>query len=204
MNVNHNDENKPKKDKLNLTYDEYKKIKGKEEKKDFINENDFKFMFYYIPEEVTSGFLGIRLSFVIKFVSIFYAYRALKAVHEEINYYSRNNQNINIINCILNVLCIFTSILLYVSMYKKSYNFTRFCYYVYVGHFFYKLFETINYLYNKLSLKRYNINAFIGIILGLSTSSVLNLISTWFIFSYMVYTHNSINILFFIWKKCLL
>ena len=78
-------------------------------------------------------------------------------------------------------------------MYKKSFNFMRICYYVYVIHFFYKLIETILYLYNKLTLKRYHINAIIGIILGLSSSSVINLISTWVIFSYMVYIYNINN-----------
>ena len=180
----------PKKDKLNINYDEYLKSKEKEEKEDFENIHDFKFMFYYIPEEVTKSIIGIRLSLIVKIVSIMYAYRALKSLQEEITINTMQKKGINNINFIFNCVCIFTSILLYFSMYKKSYNFMRFCYYVYVAHFFYKLFETIIYLYTKLTLKRYNMNAIIGIILGLSTSSVINLISTWLIFSYMVYMYN--------------
>ena len=190
MHKSHNHKYEPKKDKLNINYDEYKKIQEKENKKDFENTHDFKFMFYYIPEEITKNIMGIRLSLLIKLVSIFYAYRALKSLREEIAYNTIQKKGINVLNFIFNSICIFTSILLYFSMYKKSFNFMRFSYYVYLFHFFYKLIETILYLYNKLSHKRYHINAIIGIILGLSTSSVLNLISTWIIFSYMVYIYN--------------
>ena len=193
MQKRHNHKYNPKKDKLNINYDEYKKIKEKEDKKDFENEKDFKFMFYYTPEEVTQSIFGVRLSLIVKLVSIIYAYRALKSIHEEITYNTILKNGFNILNIIFNCICIFTSILLYFSMYKKSYNFMWFCYYVYVIHFFYKLIETIIYLYNKLTHKKYNINAVIGIILGLSTSSVINLISTWIIFSYMVYIYNINN-----------
>ena len=193
MHKSHKHKYDPKKDKLNMNYEEYQKLREKEDKKDFENENDLKFMFYYIPEEVTQSILGIRLSIIVKFVSIIYAYRALKSIHEEITYNTILKQGINNLNLIFNCVCIFTSLLLYFSMYKKSYNFMRFSYYVYVAHFFYKLIETILYLFNKLTHKKYNINAVIGIILGLSTSSVLNLISTWVIFSYMVYIYNINN-----------
>ena len=192
MNKSHYHKYNPKKDKLNMKYDDYQKIKQKEDKEDYENIHDFKFM-YYIPEEVTKSIIGIRLSLIAKFISIFYAYRALKTLHEEIAFSTIENKGVNNINCIFNCVCIFTSILLYFSMYKKSFNFMRICYYVYVIHFFYKLIETILYLYNKLTLKRYHINAIIGIILGLSTSSVVNLISTWIIFSYMVYIYNINN-----------
>ena len=190
MHKSHTHKYDPKKDKQNINYDEYMKLKEKEDKEDFENIHDFKFMFYYLPEEITKSILGIRLSLVVKLVSIFYAYRALKSLHEEITYNTVQRKGVNTLNFIFNSICIFTSILLYFSIYKKSYNFMKFCYYVYVVHFFYKLFETIFYLYIKLTRKRYNINAIIGIILGLSTSSVLNLISTWIIFSYMAYIYN--------------
>ena len=190
MHKSHNHKYEPKKDKLNMNYDEFKKKQEKENKKDFENIHDFKFIFYYLPEEITKHIMGIRLSLLVKLVSIFYAYRALKSLHEEITYNTIQKKGINTLNFIFNSVCIFTSLLLYFSMYKKSFNFMRFCYYVYVFHFFYKLIETILYLYNRLSHKRYHINAIIGIILGLSISSVLNLISTWIIFSYMVYIYN--------------
>ena len=190
MRKSHNHKYEPKKDKLNMNYDEFKKIQEKENKKDFENVHDFKFIFYYIPEEITKNIMGIRLNLLVKLVSIYYSYRALKSLHEEITYNTIQKKGINTLNFIFNSVCIFTSLLLYFSMYKKSFNFMRFCYYVYVFHFFYKLLETILYLYNRLSHKRYHINAIIGIILGLSTSSVLNLISTWIIFSYMVYIYN--------------
>ena len=190
MRRSHNHKYEPKKDKLNMNYDEFKKIQEKENKKDFENIHDFKFIFYYIPEEITKNIMGIRLNLLVKLVSIYYAYRALKSLHEEITYNTIQKKGINTLNFIFNSVCIFTSLLLYFSMYKKSFNFMRFCYYVYVFHFFYKLLETILYLFNRLSHKRYHINAIIGIILGLSTSSVLNLISTWIIFSYMVYIYN--------------
>ena len=176
-----------------MKYEDYLKIKQKEDKEDYENIHDFKFMFYYIPEEVTKSIIGIRLSLIAKFISIFYAYLALKTLHEEIAFSTIENKGVNNINCIFKCVCIFRPILLYFSMYKKSFNFMTICYYVYVIHFFYKLIETILYLYNKLTLKRYHINAIIGIILGLSTSSVVNLISTWIIFSYMVYIYNINN-----------
>ena len=66
----------------------------------------------------------------------------------------------------------------------------RLSYYVYLFHFVYKFVESCFYLYYKLSKKRYNIYSLLGIILGLSTSSVINLISTWIIFSHMVYIYN--------------
>ena len=162
-------------------------------KEDFENIHDFKFMFYYIPEEVTRSIIGIRLALIVKFVSIYYAYRALKSLREDINYSRIQEENINALNFLFNSVCIFTSILLYFSMYKKSFNFMRFGYYVYLVHFFYKLCETILYLNNKLAHKKYSINSIIGIILGLSTSSIINLISTWLIFSYMVYIYNVNN-----------
>ena len=43
-------------------------------------------MFYYIPEEITKSIIGIRLSLITKIISIFYAYRALKTLNEEIVY----------------------------------------------------------------------------------------------------------------------
>lgn len=179
----------PTRDKLNINYEEYKKIKEQEDLKDYENIHDFKFFLYYIPESITKSVLGIRLSLIVKIISLIYAYRSLKSLRNQIALLSIE-KNINYINFILNALCIFTSILLYFSMYKKSYNFMRFSYYVYVFHFFYKLVETCIYLFYKLSRKRYNIYSFMGIILGLSTSSVVNLISTWIIFSYMVYIYN--------------
>ena len=36
----------------------------------------------------------------------------------------------------------------------------------------------------------YPLNAFIGIILGLFTGSLINFFSTWIVFSHMVYTYN--------------
>ena len=190
MHKSHYHKYDPKKDKLNINYDDYKKMKAQEDKKDYENIHDFKFMFYYMPEEITKSIIGIRLSFLVKFISIIYAYRALKSLQQQIAYSNIKENGLNHIYLFFNALCIFTSILLYFSMYKKSFNFMRFCYYVYVIHFFYKLCETCTYLYTKLSHKRYNLNAVIGIILGLSTSSVINLISTWIIFSYMVYIYN--------------
>lgn len=180
----------PKKDRLNINYDDYKKSKLQESTIDYENKYDFKFMFYYIPEEITHSILGVKLSLIVKFISIIYAYRALRSLHDQIENFTIMKNNMNLINLAFNTLCIFTSILLYFSMYKKSYSFMKLCYYVYVAHFFYKLIETFVYIFDKLSRKKYHINAVIGIILGLSTSSVLNLCSTWIIFSYMVYLYN--------------
>ena len=189
MSKNHNYKYDPKKDKLNINYEEYQAMKKKEDSKDYINTHNFKFFFHYIPETITKSVLGIRLSLIVKIISLVYAYRSLVSFRNQIVLLTVE-KSINYINFILNALCIFTSILLYFSMYKKSYNFMKVCYYVYIFHFFYKLSETCHYLYYKLSRKKYNINSFIGIILGLSTSSVVNLISTWIIFSYMVYIYN--------------
>ena len=86
MNKSHYYKYNPKKDKLNIKYDNYLKIKQKEDKEDYENIHDFKFMFYYIPEEITKSIIGIRLSLITKIISIFYAYRALKTLHEEIVY----------------------------------------------------------------------------------------------------------------------
>jgi len=189
MHKHHNYQYDPKKDKLNINYDDYKKIKQKEEIKDYENVNDFKFFFYYIPESITKSVLGIRLSLLVKIISLIYAYRSMVSLRNQIVLLSIEN-SINYINFILNFLSIFTSVLLYFSMYKKSYNFMRICYYVYIFHFLYKFCEACHYLFYKLSRKKYNINSLFGIILGLSTSSVINLISTWIIFSYMVYIYN--------------
>ena len=189
MHKHHNYQYDPKKDKLNINYDDYKKMKQKEETKDYENIHDFKFFFYYIPESITKRVIGIRLSLIVKIISLIYAYRSMVSLRNQIVLLSIEN-SINYINFILNFLCIFTSVLLYFSMYRKSYNFMRICYYVYLFHFFYKFCETCHYLFYKLSKKKYNINSLLGIILGLSTSSVVNLISTWIIFSYMVYIYN--------------
>ena len=179
----------PKKDKLNISYEQYQKMKELEENKNFQNTNDFKFMFSYIPEEVTKSVLGIRLSLIVKIVSLIYSYSSMLSLREQIAILSREDY-INYINFILNALSVFTSIFLYFSMLKKSYSFVRLCYYVYVFHFHYKLIETIIYLFSNLSRKKYKIKSIIAIILGLSGSSIINFISTWLIFCYMVYIYN--------------
>ena len=180
----------PKEDKLNINYDDYKKKEEEEDLKHYENIHDFKFMFYHIPESITKSIFGIRLELIVKILSLIYAYHSLISLRKQILLYSIE-KNINYLNFILNSLCIFTSILLYFSMYKKSYNFLRFSYFVYVFHFFNKFYETCYYLFYKLSKKKYNnLNSLIGIIIGLSISSVINLISTWLIFSYMVYLYN--------------
>ena len=179
MTKEHQHKYNPKEDKLNLNYDEYKSMQEKEETKDYENKYDFKFMFYYIPELITKSLLGFKLNLVVKIISLIYSYRSLVSLRDQVLLLSIEH-SINYINFALNSICIFTSILLYFSMYKKSYNFMVFSYYVYVLHFFYKLSKK----------KIYNINSLIGTILGLSTSSVINLISTWIIFSYMVYIYN--------------
>ena len=190
MTKEHQHKYNPKEDKLNLNYDEYKSMQEKEEMKDYENKYDFKFMFYYIPELITKRILGFKLNLVVKIISLIYSYRSLVSLRDQVLLLSIEH-SINYINFALNSICIFTSILLYFSMYKKSYNFMVFSYYVYVLHFFYKFFESCHYLFYKLSTKKiYNINSLIGTILGLSTSSVINLISTWIIFSYMVYIYN--------------
>ena len=143
----------PKKDKLNINYEQYQKMKELEENKNFQNTNDFKFMFSYIPEEVTKSVLGIRLSLIVKIVSLIYSYSSMLSLREQIAILSREDY-INYINFILNALSVFTSIFLYFSMLKKSYSFVRLCYYVYVFHFHYKLIETIIYLFSNLSRKK--------------------------------------------------
>ncbi len=182
----------PKKDKLNINYEQYQKMKELEENKNFQNTNDFKFMFSYIPEEVTKSVLGIRLSLIVKIVSLIYSYSSMLSLREQIAILSREDY-INYINFILNALSVFTSIFLYFSMLKKSYSFVRLCYYVYVFHFHYKVIETIIYLFSNLSRKKYKIKSIIAIILGLSGSSIINFISTWLIFCYMVYIYNINN-----------
>ena len=182
----------PKKDKLNINYEQYQKMKELEENKNFQNTNDFKFMFSYIQEEVTKSVLGIRLSLIVKIVSLIYSYSSMLSLREQIAILSREDY-INYINFILNALSVFTSIFLYFSMLKKSYSFVRLCYYVYVFHFHYKLIETIIYLFSNLSRKKYKIKTIIAIILGLSGSSIINFISTWLIFCYMVYIYNINN-----------
>ncbi len=127
---------------------------------------------------------------LVKFVSIIYAYRALKSLHEHIEIFNYGKADLSLVNIVFNGLCIFTSIMLYFSMYKKSYSFMCFGYYVYLFHAFVKMYETLIYIFEKLSQRKANINVIIGVILGLSTSSVLNICSTWIIFSYMVYIYN--------------
>ena len=74
----------PKKDKLNINYDEFKKMKKKEESKDYLNVHDFKFFFYYIPESITQSVLGIRLGLIVKIMSLVYAYRSMVSLRNQI------------------------------------------------------------------------------------------------------------------------
>jgi hypothetical protein len=93
-------------------------------------------------------------------------------------------------NLIINYICVFTSILLYISIYKFSRVVTTIAYYVYFFHFGYKLYMSGKILLNDIQKHNYPINALIGIILGLTVGSIINCFSTWIVFSHMVFTFN--------------
>lgn len=159
------------------------------DKEDFENNDKLKFIFFFEPKEVTQSIFNIKLSFLVKIVAVIYAYRASKSFHKEIQMYIMGYSEINKINLILNGICIFASILIYFSMQKKNINFINFGYYVYLFHYFIKLFETFIYVLKILTSKN-KISAIFGSILGLGISSIANFLSTWIMFSQKVYCHN--------------
>ena len=160
----------------------------KEEDPLYMNTLKFKFLFFYTPKKIFQDSLGFSLTFYVRLICIIYALRASTIYNQIKNHHFLINYNF-IINCI----CIFTSFFLYISLYKHSRKISTFAYYIYLIHFFLKLFTSAKMLLSNLQKYHYTKQALIGIILGLSTGSCINFCSTWIIFSYMIFTYNIKN-----------
>ena len=159
------------------------------DKEDYENTHKLKFVFYFEPKEVTRSIFSIKLSFLVKLISIIYAYRAMKSLHDEIQMYFFINGNINYLTCIFNTICICTSIMIYLSMQKESSKFMNIGYYVYLFHYLIKLFDVFVHIIQMITHKR-KISSICGAVLGLGMSSVVNFISSWIMFSQWVYSYN--------------
>ena len=151
----------------------------------FINYDDFKFLFIIKKKVVLDKFMNFSLSFLVKAVALIYSFRSLAVLNDSLKY----SEHIDF-NCLFNFLCIFTSILLYISIFLKSYFISFISYYIYFLHFLIKFIMSIKLLNENTKKHKYPPNALIGIILGLSVGTTLNIISTYIVFSHMVYNYN--------------
>ncbi len=162
------------------------KRKKEEEEKYYKNPYNFKFALILIPNKIYKERFGLKLQFLIRAISIIYALRSLSSIYEQMKFRPNDIDS----NLIINYICVFTSILLYISIYKFSRVITTIAYYVYFFHFGYKLYMSGKILLNDIQKHNYPINALIGIILGLTVGSIINCFSTWIVFSHMVFTFN--------------
>lgn len=159
------------------------------DKEDYENNHKLKFVFCFVPKEVTRSIFSIKLSFLVKLISIIYAYRAMKSLHDEIQAYFFINGHIHYLTCIFNAICVCTSIMIYLSMQNESSRFMSIGYYVYLFHYLIKLFDVFVHIIQMITHKR-KIASIFGAVLGLGMSSVVNFISTWIMFSQWVYSYN--------------
>ena len=160
----------------------------KEEDPLYMNTLKFKFLFFYTPKKIFQDSIGFSLTFYVRLICIIYALRA-STIYNQI----KNSHILIDYNFIINCICIFTSFFLYISLYKHSRKISTFAYYIYLIHFFLKLFTSAKMLLSNLQKYHYTKQALIGTILGLSTGSSINFCSTWIIFSYMIFTYNIKN-----------
>ena len=169
-----------------LTEEEIEKKKKEENDRLYKNPFQFKFLFVINPEKIYQESLGLSLKFLLRLITIIYALRALSSSYEQLKY----NQTELDYNLIINYICIFTSILLYLSIYKYSRTISTISYYIFVFHLGFKIYMSIKILIIDIQTHNYPLNAFIGILLGLLTGSLINFFSTWIVFSHMVFTYN--------------
>ena len=180
-NHHHHINNSPK-----LTEEQIAKKKKEENDRLYKNPFQFKFLFVISPNTIYQESIGLSLKFLLRLISIIYALRALSSSYEQIKY----NPNEFDYNLIINYICIFTSVFLYLSIYKYSRTISTIAYYIFVFHLGLKIYMSIKILIIDVQTHNYPLNAFIGIILGLLTGSLINLFSTWIVFSHMVFTYN--------------
>ncbi len=169
-----------------LTEEEIEKKKKEENDRLYKNPFQFKFLFVINPEKIYQESIGLSLKFLLRLITIIYALRALSSSYEQLKY----NQTELDYNLIINYICIFTSILLYLSIYKYSRTISTISYYIFVFHLGFKIYMSIKILIIDIQTHNYPLNAFIGILLGLLTGSLINFFSTWIVFSHMVFTYN--------------
>ncbi len=169
-----------------LTEEQIEKKKKEENDRLYKNPFQFKFLFVINPEKIYQESIGLSLKFLLRLISIIYALRALSSSYEQIKY----NPNEFDYNLIINYICIFTSVFLYLSIYKYSRTISTISYYIFVFHLGFKIYMSIKILIIDVQTHNYPLNAFIGIILGLLTGSLINFFSTWIVFSHMVFTYN--------------
>ena len=166
----------------------YHHNKKEEEVEDplFVNYEDFRFLFLIKKNSVLEKFMNLSLKFFVKVVAFIYAFRSMAALNESIKY----KTEVIDFNFIFNFICIITSLLLYISIYIKSYFISYISYYIYFLHFLIKFIMSIKLLNQNTKKHKYPIDALIGIILGLSVGTTLNILSTYVVFSHMVYNYN--------------
>ena len=169
-----------------LTEEEIEKKKKEENDRLYKNPFQFKFLFVINPNNIYQESIGLSLKFLLRLITIIYALRALSSSYEQLKY----NQTELDYNLIINYICIFTSILLYLSIYKYSRTISTISYYIFVFHLGFKIYMSIKILIIDIQTHNYPLNAFIGILLGLLTGSLINFFSTWIVFSHMVFTYN--------------
>lgn len=182
---NHHDINLPKISNSNSNTNLENKKQKNEIDKLFLNPFKFKFLFLFKPYKIYKESIGLSLKIMIRMVSIIYALRAISSSYNHIYFESKIDYNL-----IINFICIITSFLLYLSLFKLSRTITTIAYYIFLFHLGFKIFISGKILIIDVQTHHYPINAFIGIILGLSSGSLINLYCTWIVFSYMVYTFN--------------
>lgn len=151
------------------------------------NSHRFKFVFLITPDSVTKSHFGLSLVFLLKVIAIIYSFRALTTTFHS---FSNPNLKMDNIDLFFNYLCIVTALLQYIAIYTKSYIISYSIYLVYFSHFLLKAWMSSFILYKKLTLGKMMFNTFLGVSLGLSFGTLINLISTWIIFSYFVYCYN--------------
>ena len=187
-NLKNNFTNKKKNNSTNHHHSHhYQKSKSEtnEDNSLFINIDDFKFLFFIKKEVVLDKFMNLSLNFLVKAVALIYSFRSLAVLNESIKYGEKID-----FNCLFNFICIIISILLYISIFIKSYFISFISYYIYFLHFLIKFIMSIILLNENTKKHKYPLNALIGIILGLSVGTTLNIISTYIVFSHMVYNYN--------------
>ena len=151
------------------------------------NSHRLKFAFLITPNSVTKSHFGLSLTFLVKVIAIIYSFRAITTTFHS---FSNPKLKMDNIDLFFNYLCIITAILQYISIYTKSYIISYSVYLVYFSHFLIKAGMSSFILYKKLTLGKILFNTFLGISLGLSFGTLMNLLSTWIIFSYFVFCYN--------------
>ena len=162
------------------------KCNPKEDEALYNNTDNKRFLFLVAPSSVTKSYFGLSLSFYVKAIAMIYAFRAFTTVRQ---FYS-TQQNHSTTDLVFNYICIITAILQYISIYTHNYLISYSVYLVYLCHFVTKAVLSAHVIYVKLKAKRMMFNTFFGVSLGLTFGTLINLLSTWVLFSFAVYCYN--------------